>query len=406
MDICSALASDGSQLLRQHLIDPEMCARCNGCEEACPRAAIVHDSATYAVDAERCEGCGACLIACSTGAIDNWRVMPRRFAYSVATQFAWTKLPEPLPPAPGAEERDTCDGFASRSARPRAPASATHPLAHRYEREQPAAALIRSNTRLTETAEDGSAVHHIVLEIVPDELRVLEGQSIGVLPPGCDALGRPHHVRLYSSASARDGEIPATPTVALTVRRVVRDHEGRPVRGICSNYLCDLPAGAQLQFTGPVGETFLMPEEPAAPLLMICTGTGIAPMRAMIQRRLRRGDANRADLMLFFGGRSPAQLPYREELAAIPASCLDCSVAYSRLPDAPKRYVQDLLLERCSDVARMILERGATVYVCGLRTMEHGVNEALARVLALAGADWHELSRQLTMSGRYHVEVY
>ena len=37
---------------------------------------------------------------------------------------------------------------------------------------------------------------------------VLEGQSIGIVPPGVDAAGRPHHARQYSVASPRNGERP------------------------------------------------------------------------------------------------------------------------------------------------------------------------------------------------------
>src|SRR5579871_4838819 len=140
--------------MRQHLIDPEMCARCNSCAETCPRTAILHDGCTYAVDPERCEACGDCLTTCSTGAIDNWRTVPRANPYSVAEQLTWTRLPEPLPIAPEASclEAETL----LHPARPAPPASATRPLLHRFDREHPAEALIRSNEQLTDIAADGS----------------------------------------------------------------------------------------------------------------------------------------------------------------------------------------------------------------------------------------------------------
>jgi len=235
---------------------------------------------------------------------------------------------------------------------------------------------------------------------------VLEGQSLGVLPPGRDELGRDHHVRLYSIASARDGETPGSAAVALTVKRVLQDHDGHPALGVCSNYLCDLPIGAALQVTGPVGDSFLMPEEHGAPLLMVCTGTGIAPMRAMIQRRMRLGDARREDLMLLFGGRTPEELPYREEFESIAPERLDLGIAYSRIPGAQKRYVQDLVRARGADIAHLMHERGATLYLCGLKAMESGVRQALAEALGIAESDWHSYSQRLAGSGRYHVEVY
>ncbi len=55
---------------------------------------------------------------------------------------------------------------------------------------------------------------------------VLEGQSIGIMPPGVDASGRAHHLRLYSVASPRDGEKPNHNNLSLTVKRVTENHEG------------------------------------------------------------------------------------------------------------------------------------------------------------------------------------
>src|SRR5271157_1097945 len=70
----NAMAMAGSPVVRQHLIDPEICIRCNTCEATCPVAAITHDSNNYVVDAEKCESCLACIAPCPTGSIDNWRL--------------------------------------------------------------------------------------------------------------------------------------------------------------------------------------------------------------------------------------------------------------------------------------------------------------------------------------------
>ena len=83
---------------------------------------------------------------------------------------------------------------------------------------------------------------------------VLEGQSIGIVPPGADAHGRPHHARQYSIASPRDGERPGYNNVSLTVKRVTADHEGNAgAAASCSNYLCDLEGGDTVQVIGPFG---------------------------------------------------------------------------------------------------------------------------------------------------------
>ena len=84
---------------------------------------------------------------------------------------------------------------------------------------------------------------------------MLEGQSIGIVPPGARPDGKPHDIRLYSIASARDGEKRNANNVSLTVKRT----EG----GVASNYLCDLKVGDKVQVTGPFGATFLMPNDPS-----------------------------------------------------------------------------------------------------------------------------------------------
>jgi len=79
-------------LIRQHLIDPEICIRCNTCEETCPVDAVTHNDDNYAVDADKCEYCLDCVAPCPTGAIDNWRVVAA--PYSLEAQFSWDELPE------------------------------------------------------------------------------------------------------------------------------------------------------------------------------------------------------------------------------------------------------------------------------------------------------------------------
>src|SRR5205814_5870398 len=57
------------EVIRQHLIDPEICIRCNTCEETCPVDAVTHDARNYVVDVTKCNGCNECIAPCPTGAI-------------------------------------------------------------------------------------------------------------------------------------------------------------------------------------------------------------------------------------------------------------------------------------------------------------------------------------------------
>ena len=85
-------------VIKQHLIDPEICIRCNTCEATCPVNAITHDDNNYVVRADVCNGCMACISPCPTGSIDNWRTMPLVRAYSIEEQLTWESLPAELSP--------------------------------------------------------------------------------------------------------------------------------------------------------------------------------------------------------------------------------------------------------------------------------------------------------------------
>jgi benzoyl-CoA 2,3-dioxygenase component A len=401
-------------LIRQHLIDPEVCIRCNTCEDTCPIDAITHDDRNYVVDPDICNGCGACVPPCPTGSIDNWRTLPKAAAYSVAEQFTWDELPvQQAVPAEGMvaelplQEAPAQQNAALSAASVTPPWSAAHPYLNLYDIRKPVTATVAGNHGLTDADAD-SDIRHIVLDFGTQFFPVLEGQSIGIIPPGTDASGKPHYLRMYSVASPRDGERPGYNNLSLTVKRVVADHEGQPVKGVASNYLCDLQKGDTVQVTGPFGAHYLMPNHPGSNLLMICTGTGAAPMRAMTEYRRRLMVAGKpvdGKLMLFFGARRPAELPYFGPLLNLPPSFIDMHLAFSRVDGEPKTYVQDRLRDAGPAVVELL--KGDTyLYVCGLKGMEAGVMEALRDVCITAGIDWAALHARMVAEGRFHVETY
>jgi benzoyl-CoA 2,3-epoxidase subunit A len=411
-------------MIRQHLIDPEVCIRCNTCEETCPVDAITHDGRNYVVDAAICNACNACISPCPTGSIDHWHVVPRSRAYSLDEQFGWDELPPAndaaLPAEPAAAPTQT-DSLANEQLSPespqanaaispsslRAPWSAAHPYLNLYSLKKPVTATVAGNFRLT-APDAQSDVRHLVLDLGTHFLPLLEGQSVGVIPPGSDASGKPHYLRMYSVASPRTGEREGYNNLSLTVKRVTTDHDGKPTVGVASNYLCDLKKGDTVQLTGPFGERYLMPNHPGSNILMVCTGTGSAPMRAMTEHRRRLKEAGKSPggkLMLFFGARNSNELPYFGPLLKLPAELMDTTFAFSRVPGQPRAYVQDLMRERARDVAELL--RGDTfVYICGLKGMETGVLEALRAACAAASLDWSAIHQQLVDEGRFHVETY
>ncbi|MEI8303782.1 MAG: benzoyl-CoA 2,3-epoxidase subunit BoxA [Burkholderiales bacterium] len=421
-----------SVLIRQHLIDPEICIRCNTCESICPRGAITHDSRNYVVDADKCDLCMDCISPCPTGSIDNWREVPRARAYPIVEQLGWDELPPALSadalaqagavaPAAAPVESAATVAEAVVDARPAftaarygaviPPWSAAHPFTNLYgpkAARRSVSATVTGNVRVTEVGRE-SDTHHIVLDFGAMPFPVLEGQSVGILPPGVDADGRPHHARQYSVASPRNGERPGYNNLSLTVKRVLQDHQGRPVRGVASNYLCDLQVGDTVEVIGPFGTSFLMPNHPRSNIVMICTGTGSAPMRAMTEWRRRLRASGRFEggrLMLFFGARSAAELPYFGPLQKLPRDFIDVEFAFSREPGSPRRYVQDAMRERAADLAPLLASPDTALYVCGLKAMEEGVLLALRDVVTQAGMSWDTVAGELREQGRLHLETY
>jgi benzoyl-CoA 2,3-epoxidase subunit A len=407
----AALGADG--LARQHLIDPEICIRCNTCETSCPVGAITHDARNYVVRFEVCNACNVCIAPCPTGAIDNWRQVPRAAPYALEEQFGWETLPpqaalatEGAEALPEVVAQLTTAATAGQGGAVVAPRSAAKPSINLYTPTHAASARVTGNFRLTE---DGAAsdIRHVVLDFGSTAFPVLEGQSIGIQPPGTDAQGRPHALRLYSVASPREGERAGYNNLSLTVKRVRAGQDGNLRDGVCSNYLCDLRPGEEVGVVGPYGATFLMPNHPGSNLLMLCTGTGSAPMRAMTERRRRRrAQAEGGELMLFFGARSAGELPYFGPLLKLPKEFIDINFAFSRVPDQPKRYVQDLVRARARDVVRLLRDDETYVYICGLKGMEAGVDEAFRDVCASDGLDWRQLLQRMRATGRYHIETY
>lgn len=397
-----------TKLLKQHLIDPEICIRCYTCEMTCPLEAIEHDDNNVVVDASKCNFCMDCISVCPTGSIDEWRVVAD--PYSLEDQYSWEELPEQAEFENNASEAETgiealdeamvallAEAHKGAGGKARAPASAAKPTINMYNLGKPALATVQGNYRLTDSASD-SDVRHLILDLGGLPFPVLEGQSVGIIPPGEDENGNPHLPRLYSVSSPRDGERPNFNNLSLTIKR--------EEQGLCSNFVCDLKAGDTVQLTGPFGATFLLPSDPKAKLLMICTGTGSAPFRGFTMRRQRETPAIDDAMTLVFGARRPEELPYFGPLKKVPDRFLKKIFAFSRQADAPKQYVQDRLRDETEHVAGLMSDPNGHIYVCGLKAMEQGVEEALSDIARGIGLNWTEVRDTMRDDGRYHVETY
>jgi ferredoxin--NADP+ reductase len=264
-------------------------------------------------------------------------------------------------------------------------------------------------------------VQHVKFDISGGDLTYFEGQSIGIVPPGTDAKGKPQKLRLYSIASTRHGDNVDDKTVSLCVRKLEYTDEktGKNVEGVCSSYLCGLKPGDDVNITGPTGKEMLLPEDPEATIIMMATGTGIAPFRAYLWRMFKDNErqANpdyqfKGLAWLVFGVATTPNILYKGELEEIQQKYPDnfkLSYAISREQknaDGGKMYIQDRIAEHADELWSLIQQEKTHVYICGLKGMETGIDAALTSAADKSAVKWADYRSQMKRAGRWHVETY
>ncbi|MBC6430823.1 ferredoxin-NADP reductase [Nostoc sp. HG1] len=289
-----------------------------------------------------------------------------------------------------------------------------------YRPNSPFIGKVVSNEPLVK--EDGiGIVQHLKFDLSGSDLKYIEGQSIGIIPPGLDKNGKPEKLRLYSIASTRHGDDVDDKTVSLCVRQLEFKHPetSETVYGVCSTHLCFLKPGEEVKITGPVGKEMLLPKDPDANVIMMATGTGIAPMRAYLWRQFK--DAERAAnpeyefkgfSWLIFGVPTTPNLLYKEELEEIQQKYPDnfrLTAAISREqknPQGGRMYIQDRVAEHADELWQLIKNEKTHTYICGLRGMEEGIDAALTAAAAKEGVTWSVYQKEIKKAGRWHVETY
>ncbi len=268
-------------------------------------------------------------------------------------------------------------------------------------------------------AEGGSGtVRHLTFDLSAGDLHYLEGQSIGIIPPGEDDNGKPNKLRLYSIASTRHGDNRDDKTVSLCVRQLEYQNEaGETVYGVCSSYLCNLEVGADVAITGPVGKEMLLPDDEDATIVMLATGTGIAPFRAFLWRMFKERELNpdyqfKGLAWLIFGIPYTQNILYKDDLEKMATDYADnfrLTYAISReqqTADGGKMYVQSRVSEYADELFELIQKPNTHVYMCGLKGMEPPISDTFTAEAEKRGMNWDDLRKQMKKEERWHVEVY
>lgn len=260
-------------------------------------------------------------------------------------------------------------------------------------------------------------VRHVTFDISGGDLRYVEGQSIGIVPPGKDNKGKPHKLRLYSIASTRHGDKLDDKTVSLCVRQLEYKHPetGETVYGVCSTHLCNLELGADVAITGPVGKEMLLPDDEEATVVMMATGTGIAPFRAFLWRMFKEQHEDykfKGLAWLFFGIPYTANILYKEELEQLQREFPDnfrLTYAISREqqnPEGGKMYIQDRIKENADELWQLVQKDNTHTYICGLKGMEGGIDEGMTSAAGKFDVNWSDYQKTLKKAHRWHVETY
>ena len=288
-----------------------------------------------------------------------------------------------------------------------------------YRPKTPFIGTVKENYSLLKDGAIGR-VNHITFDLSGGDpaLNYVEGQSVGIMADGEDSNGKPHKLRLYSIASTRHGDDFEGNTVSLCVRQLQYEKDGETINGVCSTYLCDIKPGDKVKITGPVGKEMLLPEDEDANIVMLATGTGIAPMRAYLRRMFEPSEREKNNwnfkgkAWLFMGAPKSANLLYEEDFQNYLNKYPDnfkYTKAISREQKNTKggrMYIQDRVLESANELFNMIEDEKTHIYLCGLKGMEPGIDEAMTKAAEEKGLNWAELRPKLRKAGRWHVETY
>ena len=281
-----------------------------------------------------------------------------------------------------------------------------------YDTEQRFQAIVVQSERITPEASDVE-VRELTLDIQQPDFELQLGQSVGVLSPGTKEFGQEYHFRLYSVADLPERGGSGLPRIKIAVRRVsyVDQYSGEEYPGVSSNYLCDLTAGDTVTMAGPYGLAFEVPEEMDANLILIGTGTGIAPFRAFVKHLYQNVPEWKGTITLFYGAQSGLELLYmndeRDDFAQYYDS--DTFEAFKALSPRPTWAApidwEGALAQRGEKLWSLLGQPNTYVYVAGLEKMRGELDVAFSEI-AGSGEKWARRRAELAAGGRWVELLY
>ncbi|XP_069815380.1 nitric oxide synthase 3 isoform X2 [Dendropsophus ebraccatus] len=223
--------------------------------------------------------------------------------------------------------------------------------------------------------------------------------------------------RYYSISSSLDAYPDQIHLTVAVVMYHTQENKGPVHYGVCSTWLDQLTPGAHIPCFVRGAPTFQLPSDITAPCILVGPGTGIAPFRGFWQQRLHDIENKGlvpGEMTLVFGSRC-AELDhiYKEETydAQKRGALSQIYTAFSRQPDCPKTYVQDILRTQLAcHVYEVLRQMNGHMYICGDVTMATDVLQTVQLILVSQGdmsiIEAGDYIGELRDQNRYHEDIF
>ncbi len=272
-------------------------------------------------------------------------------------------------------------------------------------------AIIQSSQRITPESTD--EIRLIVLRINTPAFYFLEGQNIGVLTPGPHAFGNKTHHRYYTIANANKSADGEGVELELLVRRCfyIDEVSGEQYPGEASNYLCNAQPGDKISLTGPHRSPFRIPADKSSNLLMLGTGTGIAPFRAFLRRVYQEQGQWDGKVRLFYGAKTGAEMLYMNDINQDLTNYYDQATfkAIQSLSQGVLKDEGDALQNgvdaNASEIWALLQAPKTHVYLSGIKKIAAAFDASMAK-MAGSEAQWAAVKQVLIEEKRWSELTY
>ncbi len=281
-----------------------------------------------------------------------------------------------------------------------------------YDISHPYTARLKESKRITPNDYEVE-VRHLLLEIQDVAFSYRVGQSIGVLTPGPHPFGNKEHFRLYSIASASSERQHQATQMEICVRRCfyIDEVSGERYKGIASNYLCDLRPGDSVSVTGPYGSHFQVPPDNTSNLIMVGSGTGIAPFRAFAQHIFAQQGKWKGKVRLFYGANTGMELLYMNDVNNDLGNYYQQETfkAFEALSPSPYTgsapAIDRSLEDNAQELWQLLQDPNTYVYLAGLKKSVAGFEKAMSKI-AVSEHAWQRKKKELMFKEQWSELLY